>query len=229
MKKTQANNMEIQQKNQNELRQLEQFYNTNEIDTMNETIEERKAQLVEELTKFKEEHTVECKWDSEGFPTEYKVEINPLVINNYFFKSIVPITSQEPLYNAERLGMVFDYYCEIIAKVNDIVGKFPSSLTSFCKFAGITMNTLRNYKNSQDYSMRTVVEKIYDQIGDDNITMSQLGMTRERSTIFKMKAQNEMVEKQQPNININITEKPDMEAIKNKLDRYNNFARKKDR
>ena len=226
MKNKEKNN-EIQISNQNKLRELEQMYVENKIDTMFESIEEKKEELVNDMVDYAEKHTKACKWDKEGVPLDYTVEINPLVINNYFFKSKVPITSQEPQYNAEKLGMVFDYYCEILAEVNDKIGNFPSSLTSFCKLAGITLQTLRNYRNSSDYSLRVVAEKIYDQIGDENITMSQMGVVRERSTIFKMKAQNEIVEKEQPKVNINITEKPNMERITERLNKYKAFATKK--
>lgn len=218
---------EIINKNKNSLRELEQFYTTNKVDTMLDTIETKKQELIEDMVKYANDHTVPCFWDKQGNPVSYKVALNPLVITNYFFKPITPIASQEPIYNAEKLGMVFDYYCEILANVNDKIGSFPSSLTSFCKFAGITLQTLRNYRNSTDYNLRVVAEKIYDQIGDENITMSQVGMVKERSTIFKMKAQNEIVEKEQPKININITEKPDMDRIKERIGKYKQFASKK--
>lgn len=225
--KNKEKNLEIQKVNQNKLRDLEQMYVENKIDTMFQRIEERKEELVQDMIKYAQEHTKPVKWNKDGIPIGEKVEINPLVINNYFFKSIVPITSQEPEYNAEKLGMVFDYYCEILAEINDKIGNFPSSLTSFCKLAGITLATLRNYRNSSDYSLRVVAEKIYDQIGDENITMSQMGVVRERSTIFKMKAQNEIVEKEQPKVSINITEKPNMERIEERLKKYSMFASKK--
>ena len=227
--KTKEKNEDIVISNKNELRKLEQFYTTNKVDTMFDTIEEKKKALIEDMIKYKDEHLKPCKWDEDGNATAYSVAINPLVITNYFFKPITPITSQEPIYNAEKLGMVFDYYCDILANVNDKIGNFPSSLTSFCKLAGITLNTLRQYKNSTDYNMRIVVEKIYDQIGDENITMSQMGIVKERTTMFKMKSQNELVEKQQPNININITEKPDFVRIEERIGKYKQFASKKDK
>jgi hypothetical protein len=223
-------NLEIQKKNQTELRELEEFYTTNTVSTMLDKIEDQKAIITNDIINFAETNRMPVEWNSDGDIVRWEQkQINPLVINNYFFKSIVPITSQEPVYNAEKLGMVFDYYCHILAEVNDRIGYFPSSLTSFCKLAGITLNTLRNYKSSQDYSMRVVAEKIYDQIGDENITMSQMGIVKERSTIFKMKSQNELVEKQQPKINVNITERPDMEKIANRLNEYKRFASKKDK
>lgn len=224
---TKEKKLEMQRKKQNDLREFEQMYIENKIDNMFENIEQKKEELVADMIQYAEEHKKPVKWNKDGIPIGEKIEINPLVINNYFFKSIVPITSQEPLYNGEKLGMVFDYYCEILAEINDRIGNFPSSLTSFCKLAGITMQTLRNYKNSSDYSLRVVAEKIYDQIGDENITMSQMGVVRERSTIFKMKAQNEIIEKEQPKVSINITEKPDMERIAERLSKYKEYATKK--
>ena len=228
MGKTKENNLEIQKSNQNELRNLEQFYTQGKVDTMLTTIQERKEQLVEDMIEYAKNHEVECKWTKDGDPIAWKVEINPLVITNYFFKPIIPITSQEPMYNAEKLGMVFDYYSELLYEVNDKIGNFPSSLTLFCKFAGITLNTLRRWKNSDDYSMRVVVEKIYDQIGDENITMSQMGVVREKSTIFKMKSQNEITEKVQPNVNISVkTVDVDLDRISERLKQYSNFSNKK--
>lgn len=228
MKEKKEKNLEIQKQNQNNLRELEQFYNEGKIDDLLANIEKEKEKLVEDMIKYANEHTKACKWDKDGDEIAFEVKINPLVISNYFFKSIVPLGSQEPIYNAEKLSMVFDYYCQILAEVNDKIGNFPSSLTLFCKFAGITLNTLRTYKNSDDYSMRVVAEKIYDQVGDENITMSQLGMVRERSTIFRLKSQNEMVEKSQPNVNISVkTVDIDLDRINERINKYKQFANKK--
>lgn len=224
-----SKNTEIQKSNQNELRKLEEFYNTNEVESMMVEVEAKKEELVKQMIEYSNKHTVACKWDEDGNPIAFRTRINPLIITNYFFKPITPISSQEPVYNAERLGMVFDYYCDILAEVNDKIGDFPSSLTSFCKLAGITLSTLRSYRNSRDLNMRVIAEKIYDQIGDANITMSQMGMVKERSTIFKMKSENEMVEKQQPNVNINIVEQPDLKKIEEKLNKYKMFATKKEK
>ena len=210
-----------------EIRDLEQFYTTNQVDNMMEKIEEQKIQIVNEMVEYANEHTIPCKWDKEGNPIDFKVKANPLVINQYFFKPIVSIGSIEPEYNAEKLSLVFDYYCYLVSEVNDKIGNFPSSLTSFCKLAGITSSCLKKYKNSSDINMRIIAEKIYDQIGDTNITMSQLGMVSERSTIFKMKSQNEIFEKEQPKVSINIVDAPDLDQINARLEKYKMFANKK--
>ena len=220
---------DIEKQNQNNLREIEQFYIEGKVDNMLDTIQQRKEELVKDMIEYANKHTEPVKWDKDGGILAEEVKINPIVITNYFFKSIIPITSQEPVYNAEKLGMVFDYYCEILAEVNEKIGNFPSSLTLFCKFAGISTTTLRNYKQSDDYSMRVVVEKIYDQVSDENLTMSQMGVVRERSTIFKMKAQNEMVEKVQPQEKINYNVEIDIDRINERLNKYKRFASKKER
>lgn len=210
-----------------EVRELEQFYTTNKVDNLLEKIDEQKEKIVNEMVEYASNRMKPCKWDKEGNPVAYKIEANPLVINQYFFKPIVSIGSIEPEYNAEKLAMVFDYYCYLVSEVNDKIGNFPSSLTSFCKLAGITSSCLKKYKNSSDLNMRIIAEKIYDQIGDTNITMSQLGMVSERSTIFKMKSQNEIFEKEQPKVSINIVDAPDMEQISARIEKYKMFASKK--
>ena len=227
MKKKSKENYEIEVSKVNDLRELEQDFINDKISNMMNSIEAKKEELIGEMQIYAEKNKIPVKWDEDGNVTKYETRVNPIVITNYFFKPIIPITSQEPIYNAEKLGMVFDYYCDLIAEVNNKIGYFPSSLTSFCKLAGITLSTLRNYKNSADLSMRIVAEKIYDQIGDDNITLSQLGAVRERTTIFKMKSQNELVEKEQPKVSINIIEKPNYERIQERLDKYKYFANKK--
>ena len=222
-------NLEVKKENQNELRKLEEFYTTGKLEDTLTTINERKDILIKDMQEYAKNHKFVSKWDRDGNPVDFGVKINPVIISNYFFKPITPISCQEPIYNAEKLGMVYDYYCEILANVNDIIGEYPSSLSNFCRFAGLSLSTLRRYKDSDDLNMRVIVNKIYDQIGDENITMSQLGYVKERSTMFKMKSENEMVEKQQPKVSINIVEKPDMEKIEARINKYRQFANKKNK
>lgn len=219
--------LEARKKKQDKARELEKFYTDGKVEDILSNLEKRKKELVEDMIQYAEEHNKPIKWDKDGCPIKYKVDYNPFVVENVFFKSIVPIGCQEPEYNAEKLALAYDFYCELLVEVNNNIGQYPASLTSFCHFAGITLNTLRLYRNSPDLSMRTISEKIYDQIGDTNITMSQLGIVRERSTIFKMKSQNEIVEKEQPKVNVNIVEMPDMDRIEEKINKYKSFVDKK--
>lgn len=221
-------NKEIMFDNKTKLKELEQEYIDDMVKKMPDYIQERKKIIINDIIKYSNEHKKPVKWNSNGEPIGEKVEINPLVISNYFFKPITSISSVEPIYSPEELGLIYDYYCFLIAEINDKIGYFPPSLTSFCKLSSLTLQTLRNYKNSQDYNMRVIAEKIYDQIGDENITMSQMGIVKERSTLFKMKSQNEMVEKSQPNVNISVkTIDVDLDRINERIDKYKKFTNKK--
>lgn len=226
--KSKEDNIENQIIEQNKVRELEEFYVNGTVNDLLPKIQEKKEELVQQMIEYAKKHQVECKWTKDGDPIDWKIEISPLIINNYFFKSITPIMGQEPIYNAETLGIVFDYYCDILTEVNDKIGNYPSSLTTFCKLAGISLYTLRQLKSSDDYNMRIVVEKIYDQIGDENITMSQIGAARERTTLFKMKSQNEMVEKAQPQVKVNVNAEIDLNRINERINHYKNFAIKKE-
>ena len=220
-------NKEIMLSNKQDLKELEQDYINSKIDEMPLYIEEQKQKITKEMIEYHDKHLKECKWDKEGNPIEWKVQMNPLVISNYFLKPVTNLSCVEPIYSPEKLSLVYDYYCYLIAEINDKIGDFPPSLTSFCKLSSLTLNTLRSYRNSNDYNMRVIAEKIYDQIGDENVTMSQMGVVRERSTIFKMKAQNEMIEKVQPQVKVNVNAEIDMDKINERLDKYKRFANKK--
>ena len=226
-KEKEENNLYKEKNIHNQIEKLEQFYVSGKVDDMLEVIENKKNEIVNEMIEYAKNNEKCVAWSKDGDELDFKVFLNPIVVSNKFFKSIVPLSSQEPMYNAEKLGLVFDYYCYLIEQVNENIGYFPSSLTLFCKFAGITMSTLKTYKNSLDYSMRVIAEKIYDQISDENLTMSQIGVVKEKSTFFKLKSQNEMVEKAQPIVHLNITEKPDLERINERLSKYSQYADKK--
>lgn len=213
---------------QYEIEKNEKSYIDTKVNDMLQEIEKNKENLANEMIEYAKNHEVECKWDREGDPIEWKVDLSPIVITNKFFKPIIPINYQEPIYNAETLSMVYDCYCQILAEVNDKIGHFPTSLSLFCRFAGLTMYSLRRLRQSEDYNIRVIVEKIYDQIGDENLSMSQLGITKERTTLFKLKSQNEMVEKAQPNVNINANiVDVDFDRIQERLEKYSQYSNKK--
>lgn len=219
---------EIDENNKIKVRKLEEFYVNGTVSDLIPELNKQKEKMVEKMIEYAEDNKTACKWDKDGCPIDYTVEIKPIVINNYFFKSIVPLGSKIPAYSAEQIAMAFDYYMDIITNINVHIGNYPTSLTTFCKFLGISMSTLRNYRNSEDMDMRNIVEKIYDQIGEENLTMSQMGVAKEKSTLFRLKTQNEIVEKATPNVNITYKTTIDKDALENKLDKYKALLNKKE-
>lgn len=211
-----------------ELRKLEEFYTNGKLEDIQEELEKEKEKIVNEMIEYAESRTEAVKWDREGCPLEYAVKYNPITINYMFFKPIIKLNGIEPIYNAEKLGVVYNYYNFLVSEVNDKIGSFPSSIKGFCKFAGITTTSLKKYRNSEDPYMRTVVNKIFDEIEEDNISMAQVGIIKERTTQFKMQSQNEVVVKTTPSVNINIVDKPDLNAINDKVSKYIKFIDEKE-
>ena len=77
---------------------------------------------------------------------------------------------------------------------------------------------LANLRNSQDQSMRTLAEKIYNDTFDANMMLSQHHKLEKSTTTFRMKVENEAVEKKTPNISISVPTKPiDLDKITNRI------------
>lgn len=217
---------EMQLENKTMLKNLEQDYVDNLLDELPNYLEEEKNRITSEILEYANAHKKELLNKYGDVVGEIPI-ISPIIINNYFFKPITKLGCIEPTYSPEKLSLVYDYYCFIIAEINDKIGYFPSSLTTFSRLAGISLTSLRQYKNSSDIHMRNIVEKIWEQIGDDNLTMSQLGQVKEKSTIFKLEAQHEVVKKNQPNINISYKEVVNLEKINSNLEKYKALINKK--
>ena len=214
MKDARRKNKEIIANNKLELKKLEQFYVDGKVEGLSNAIKELKEEKVKEIREFSE---------------KYDKRINPLIITNYFFKSVNPLGSKTPLYSPEQLAIFFDYYTFLVTQVNANIGDYLPTLTGFCKFIGISTGVLRNLKNSSDADMREIVNKIYDEIGEENLMFSQMGYTKERSTLFRLKAEHEMVEKVQPNVNITYKEVINTDKIDSKLAKYKELLDKKDK
>lgn len=155
------------------------------------------------------------------------VEVNPNIITNLFFKPIIPLTASIK-YNGEQLSMLYDYYNDLLLDINDFIGAFPTSLTLFCRFIGVTLDDFKLLREEGDETTKLVVQKIIDDIDDSNLAMAQTGSLKEKPTLFRLKAQNEMVEKITPKVNVNIKASIDDNRIKGNILDYKEFLSKKD-
>ena len=202
-----------------QLKDLETFFVNGTVENMVEKLDVLKEIKVNQMIEYANNHKKPL-FDKYGEIVDYVTIMNPLVVNNIVFKSISPLGSKVPNYNAEKLALIFEYYLYLITEINDKIGDFPSSLASFCKLAGISTKDLRMYRNSSDLDMRNIVEKIYDEIGDNNLFMAQLGKLKGTPTQFKLKTQNEMVEKANPNVNITYKEVVNTSRIEQNIEKY---------
>lgn len=223
--KTKEYNQSIMLKNKKELRELEKNYVEEVLGDINKAIESKRKEIESKLIEYSETHKVK-KRTKDG--VEYEVaNVNPIVIQKYFFKSISPMMNIEPTYNAEKLGIVWDLYEEMIEKISTNIGVIAPSLSGFCSFAGIRVSTFKDYRKSVDIDMRVVSEKIEDSCFDSNTTLAQFGYIKERTTVYRMKSEQERVEKEMPTVHIHNNNGVDLEQINKRLAQLGNFADKK--
>ncbi len=191
---------------------LENFYVNATMDNLDDIVEQKKDEIV---TKIANEEMCE------------KCSTNPYLVSMYFFRSVNPLSNVEPEYSSEKLGIVWQLYMYLVEQVNIYVTPFQPTLTHFAKFAGVSLNTIRRYKDSSDFQMRTLVEKIYDETYDSNMTLAQYNMLNGRSTQFRMKSENEVQEKPQVKVNVNVNDKVNLKEINERLEKYADFSSKK--
>lgn len=187
-----------------ELQTLEKMFVSNQIDNLDMLLQEKQKEFESNMLKIENKlYTIEYDEKGKALKKLNKQYKNPLVLNNYFLKSINPYKNIQPEYTAESLNAVFDLYCEILTEVNVRIGTLPPSISSFCKFAGISTYTFKGYKSSAEIEMRTIVDMIEDYCYDTSVSMSQGGFVKERSTVYRMKSEQERMEKEQQKVVIN--------------------------
>lgn len=185
---------------------------------LKESFDDKIEELREEIKSYAASHT-KIRVFKNGSEEEY-VDFSPIAVNEKFFKPIQKPENGVFIYSAEELEIFYEKYREIVAEVNEYIGTFPTSISSFCKFIGITVDTLRGYKSTNDINLKRVIERIYEEIGDDNLFVAQLGKASERSTLFRLKSQNEMEEKKSPNVNVSIKALVNSSKYDEKIDKY---------
>lgn len=185
-----------------------------ETKSLTKIIEKRNKELDKEFSDFASQY-VKYKTDKLGNLVN---DTNPLLVSTYFFKPINPNANVEPVYTSEQLSLVYNLYCQIIEKINMEIMLFQPSISHFCKFAGISLTGFQDLKNSYDESVRTLANKINSEIFDANMTLAQHKKITEKPTTFRMKVENEMIEKKSPNVNVNVSAKTiDLDKLNERL------------
>ncbi len=213
-------NTQIKMKNKADVRDLEEMYVNGKIANLDRIIKERKESLISKISYYQKQMKRKER-DKKGREIE-ALNVSPFVLQNYFFKSINPIGNKEPTYNAEKLSIVWDLYCEIVTEINMKIGDFMPNVSSFCIFAGITTNSFKRLAKSTDIDMVTICEKINDYCFDSNITMAQRGAIAEKSTIYRMKVEEDRGEKVVPQIHLH-TDDLNMDMVKDRLKELQEF------
>ena len=106
------------------------------------------------------------------------------------------------------------------------IDTFNPTLSHFAKFAGISLSTLRNYRNSGDKQMCILLDKIYDETMDSNLTLAQNARLKEKSTAMRLKVENEIVEKPVQKQVVNINANIDLDKINSRITELASFNKK---
>ena len=214
-----------------EVKTLEKMFVDGKIENLDVLIAEKTKQFQKDLEDVKSRLYIQTT-DKKGneIIVEDKKLKNPLILNNYFLKSINPYKNVQPEYTAESLSMVFDLYCDILTEVNANIGTMSPSISSFCKFAGISTVTFKDYKSNPEEDMRNVVDMIEDYCYDTSVAMSQNGYLKERATVYRMKSEQEKMEKEQQKVvihakSVNLGEIQEKVKRIQELKKYNNKSK----
>ena len=194
---------------------------------MRKELEKVRDERIEWIKEYGDK-CLKTKYDKYGNGTEY-YDTNPIVISERAFKKVDKDAKGLILYTREQLEEYYELYRELILAVNEYAGIFPTSLTTFCKLIGVTIDVLKQYRDTADIEMKKTIDTIYDEINDDNLFLSQLGQANEKSTIFKLKSQNELTEKRQPNVNISLKGVMNQAKYDKTLEKYNHLLLKGDK
>lgn len=152
---------------------------------------------------------------------------NPLKVSMVFFESITPVLNSETVYNSNQLSSVYDLYKYIVKQVNLEIMPYQPTLSNFAKFAGLTVEQLQEWRNSSNFGLHIVATRIFDESYDTNISLAQSGVLKSTPTLFRMKTENAVVEKQTPKVNVNVNvDNIDLDKINARLDYIKQYNEK---
>lgn len=107
------------------------------------------------------------------------------------------ITAVSPKYSPDELAILFNYYQEMIEKINERAYYIPTK-KQFCSFCGISSIQYNNWLRSEDPDRADIMQKIDDYITDTMLTSAQNKEIDNVTTIFRTKAEHNLVEAQAP-------------------------------
>ena len=168
----------------------------------------------EGLQDYLEQRLFDLKYKLKHVDNENKltlIEIDKLIRGKHLVGT--------PLYSAEELSMIFDYYRDFISEINKVTRYIPSK-KNFCGFAKMSSSTYDSYLVNGDAQKMEVMKMIDDYITDISLTLAQQREIDNVTTIYRSKAEHGMVEATAPivikrEVDINLDEiKEQVKALK---------------
>lgn len=138
-------------------------------------LEEKNKEIVKEIAKIPR--------DEGGLPMGTPA---PIIINA--LSKGMNFAGVTPKYNAQTLYLAFEHFKEAVDNINREIAFIPSK-QSLASYLGISVTTLNMYKKSQDPYLREQAEIIEDYLIESSLMSSQMGVAKEKSTMFRLKAE----------------------------------------
>lgn len=103
--------------------------------------------------------------------------LNTFQISKHLFEPLVKSSRVVKQYNAIELGLVLDFYQDILIKLNEHT-LYPPQLEHYCRLLGISTKTFKDQylNNGRDESLRNAAQQVIDYISG---ALSYAGMTRQ--------------------------------------------------
>lgn len=212
--------MEQGKKKENEMIRLEKAFVDYTIDDLKDNFEQKMLEFANELQEFKKKHFDDTKKRIKGSSS--------LVVSDYFFKPFSAYCmGSKPKYEYEKLLVAFEYYREIVNKINMDLYQFYPTLSHFCRFLGLSVATWKaDYTNNRDSRVSELVQVVEDWIFDTNMRLSEGHEIDNVTSIFRNKVELNKIEQQVPQTVI-VANNTSIEEIKDRLKAWTNFDNEK--
>lgn len=202
---------------QNEIIALEKDLVKCGVDDLENYFNNRMLHFAEELETFKKNYN-----NNNKVKGSYKI-----VVSEYFFKPFSAyVRGLQPKYEYEKLLVAFEFYKEIISKINIELYQFYPTLSHFCNFLGLSVATWRNsYNNNKDNRVVELTQIIEDWMFDSAMRLSEGHEIDNVSAIFRSKVEMNKIEQQTPSTII-VADTSSIEEIKDRLKNWNDYSTK---
>lgn len=175
---------EIFEKSKANLPDILQDKVTRVVDEIKSVASEREEKYVYEKTKFGK------KLDFIDYGL-LEARIAPIIASR---SSSAFVTAS---YSTDELFIIYNEFVKMISEINKSIKYLPTK-KKFCSFAGMSSSTYNSYMQCSDEDKREVMQMIDDYITDVNLSSAQQGEVREITTMFRSKAEHNMVEANAP-------------------------------
>jgi len=106
----------------------------------------------------------------------------------YAFKPIINTNGTMMAYNHNELAVGFDYYRQIVKKLNKNGNFYVPTKEDFCRLMGISTDTLLSYRNSNVEEMREICAMINDYLASIYTQMGLTGKIEKLTAMFYQKS-----------------------------------------